>query len=136
MGGLGKNAINGLINGMKSKINSLTGVSKTLGTSIINAVKKQLKIKSPSRIFFQLGNYTTEGFIQGIANMQNALNTQMAKTFSLSPSVTNTASTHFSPNVNVVNNINVKQDSLGQVVKTVKTFSGGAKNDYNYGMGV
>ena len=27
-----------------------------------------------------------------------------------------------------------KQDNLGQVVRDIKTFSGGARNDYNYGM--
>lgn len=29
-----------------------------------------------------------------------------------------------------------KQDSLGQTVRNIKTFSGGARNDYNYGVGV
>ena len=37
--------------------------------------------------------------------------------------------------VNVVNNVNMKQDALGQMVHDIKTFSGGAKNDYSYGMG-
>lgn len=38
----------------------------------------------------------------------------------------------------IVNNIDVKveQDPLGQMVNKIKTYSGGAKNDYNYGMGV
>ena len=27
-----------------------------------------------------------------------------------------------------------KQDNLGQVVRDIKTFSGGARNDFNYGM--
>ena len=35
--------------------------------------------------------------------------------------------------VNVQNDIEL--DPLGQVVSKIKTFSGGAKNDYNYGMG-
>ena len=38
---------------------------------------------------------------------------------------------------NVIVNIekNMEFDALGQLVNNVKTFSGGAKNDYNYGMG-
>lgn len=39
----------------------------------------------------------------------------------------------------VINNniqVNVKQDPLGRLVQDIKTFSGGAKNDYNYGKGV
>ena len=31
---------------------------------------------------------------------------------------------------------NFKQDNLGQVVRDIKTFSGGARNDFNYGAGV
>jgi len=31
---------------------------------------------------------------------------------------------------------NFEQDPLGQMVNTIKTFSGGSKNDYNYGAGV
>lgn len=40
-------------------------------------------------------------------------------------------------NTNVIVNIenNMEFDALGQLVNNVKTFSGGAKNDYNYGMG-
>ena len=38
---------------------------------------------------------------------------------------------------NIIININndMKFDALGQMVNKVKTFSGGAKNDFNYGMG-
>ena len=39
-----------------------------------------------------------------------------------------------SPIINV--QVNVKQDPLGRMVQDIKTFSGGAKNDYNYGKGV
>jgi tape measure domain-containing protein len=39
------------------------------------------------------------------------------------------------PNINVIVNANFEQDPLGQMVNNIKTFSGGAKNDYNYGMG-
>ena len=37
--------------------------------------------------------------------------------FSLSPSLYGTANTNLSPQVNVINNINMKQDNLGQMVK-------------------
>lgn len=36
-------------------------------------------------------------------------------------------------NNNIVVNVSVKQDPLGRMVQDIKTFSGGAKNDYNYG---
>ena len=37
---------------------------------------------------------------------------------------------------NIIINNNIKQDPLGRMVQDIKTFSGGAKNDYNYGQGV
>lgn len=39
------------------------------------------------------------------------------------------------PTINVQVYNDIKQDPLGQMVSNIKTFSGGAKNDYNYGMG-
>ena len=36
----------------------------------------------------------------------------------------------------VIVNANFKQNSLGQTVRDIKTFSGGARNDFNYGVGV
>lgn len=38
-------------------------------------------------------------------------------------------------NITVNVEANFEMDPLGQVVKNIKTFSGGAKNDYNYGFG-
>lgn len=135
MNGLGKKASKGLISGMLSESKNLSGVSKTLANNVIKSLKKALKIKSPSRVMAELGQYTTEGYIEGIASMKNDLGKMINDTFSLSPSMTGTMNNTLSPNVNVVNNVNVETDPLGQVVSKIKTFSGGAKNDYNYGMG-
>lgn len=131
--GIGKNLISGLWNGIKSKFDNVINGVKNLASKLPKAVKKVLGIASPSKVMFKLGGYTTEGFINGIDSLKAELDRQMVNTFSLSPNVTNSASTHFSPNVNVINNIDVKQDPLGQMVNNIKTFSGGAKNDYNYG---
>ena len=56
-------------------------------------------------------------------------------TFSINPQLS-TGNLHYSPNVIVNNNISNSTDSLGQTVTNIKTFANGAKNDYNYGMGV
>lgn len=39
------------------------------------------------------------------------------------------------PSINITINNDMEMDTLGQIVNKVKTYSGGAKNDYNYGMG-
>lgn len=131
--GIARNFIAGLWNGIKSKFDSVISGVRNLASKLPKAVKKVLGIASPSKVMFELGGYTTEGFINGIDSLKGELDKQMINTFSLSPSLTNSASTHFSPSVNVVNNIDMKQDPLGQMVNSIKTFSGGAKNDYNYG---
>ena len=131
--GIARNFIAGLWNGIKSKFDSVISGVKNLASKLPKAVKKVLGIASPSKVMFELGGYTTEGFINGIDSLKGELDKQMINTFSLSPSLTNSASTHFSPSVNVINNIDMKQDPLGQMVNSIKTFSGGAKNDYNYG---
>ena len=130
---IGRNLISGLWNGIKAKFDSVIEGVKGLAAKLPKAVKKVLGIASPSKVMFKLGGYTTEGFIQGIDSLKTELDKKMMNTFSLSPSVTNSANTNLSPNINVINNIDVKQDPLGQMVKNIKTFSGGAKNDYNYG---
>ena len=56
--------------------------------------------------------------------------------FDLSPSMTGSMNNVLSPIVNVYSNVTVEQDPLGQMVNNIKTFSGGSKNDYNYGAGV
>ena len=85
---------------------------------------------------FEIGGYLDKGFINGVEGMQDEVKKAFTGTFGLSPNMVNSASTNFSPSVNVVNNISMEQDPLGQMVRKVKTFSGGAKNDFNYGMGV
>jgi hypothetical protein len=67
--------------------------------------------------------------------MQNEVDTAIQDTFGISPQLQNASSLHYSPNVVVNNDINVSQDPLGQMVSNIKSFSGGAKNDYSFGLG-
>jgi hypothetical protein len=62
----------------------------------------------------------------------HALSDEMA--MSLSPSI-NGGAYSYSPSMSVVVNNNIESDPLGQMINQVKTFSNGAKNDYNYGYG-
>lgn len=133
---IGKNIVRGLWNGVKNMKDWVISKIKDLGKGIIDGMKKALGIKSPSKEFAILGKFSVLGYTEALKGMQKDVQKQINATFGLSPTVTGTASTHFSPNVFVTNNVDIKQDPLGQMVKDIKTFSGGAKNDYNYGMGV
>lgn len=70
---VGKNIIMGLINGL---INGAKGIGKTMhniGKNIINSAKSVLKIHSPSRVFYGIGGYVTEGFINGVSSMDKTV---------------------------------------------------------------
>ena len=137
---MGKKLIEGLWNGIKEKWDKLKGKVKNFGKGIVDGFKGALGIHSPSTLFRdEIGKYLSEGIVVGFTANMDKSSKQMLDSvngaFGLSPTLTGTANTHFSPNVNVVVNNNMKTDPLGQVVNNVKTFSGGAKNDYNYGYG-
>lgn len=132
---VGKNALKGLWNGMKGIKDWVIEKVKGLGKAILSGIKGILGIHSPSTEFAMVGKFSVLGFTESLDKMQGEVQKQIAETFSVSPQLSATSGMHYSPNFNVVNNVDVKQDPLGQMVSTIKTYSGGAKNDYNYGAG-
>ena len=109
---------------------------KSMGKSIIKALKNALGIHSPSTEFALIGKYSVLGYAEGLEGMRSQLEDAVYDTFSLSPQFANSSALHYSPNVVVNNNVNMETDPLGQTVARIKTFANGSKNDYNYGIGV
>lgn len=130
---VGKNIVKGLWNGANNMKDWAIEKIKGLGKSILNGMKKVLGIKSPSKEFAIIGKYSVLGYTEGIDKMKSDIQDKINSTFSLNPNVIGSASNHYSPNISVNVENNMTTDPLGQVVNKVKTFSGGAKNDYNYG---
>lgn len=149
----GKSWLDGLKEGLSNKNkkqNILTSVSN-LGTSIINGLKNVLKIHSPSREAIEIGSYFVEGIGKGInSEKQNVLNdvSSLGKDIISKANIMSNVAGNLNSSMNIsgsimgnmtmptqpiINNINIKQDPLGRMVQDIKTFSGGAKNDYNYG---
>ena len=133
---IGKNIVLGLWNGIAGMQSWVINKVKSMGKSIINGLKNALGIHSPSTEFAMIGKFSVLGYTEALDKMQSDIQDKVKETFGLSPQLTGAMNNHFSPNVMVNNDINVSTDPLGQTVKKIKTFSGGAKNDYNYGMGV
>lgn len=143
IGDIGLNIVKGIGRGITSGTQWIKSRIQEFVGNVKGFLKKLFKIGSPSRLMAdEIGQWIPKGIAVGItantgaihkamSNMQH----EMSDAFGLSPTVTGTASTHFSPEVNVTVQNNMKTDPLGQVVNSVKTFSGGAKNDYNYGIG-
>ena len=70
---VGSNLIAGLWNGIKAKFDSVVGKVKALASKLPKAVKKVLGIASPSKVMYKLGEYTGEGFANGIEAMNRAV---------------------------------------------------------------
>ncbi len=133
---IGKNIVKGLWNGIKGLKDWVVDKVKSLGKSILKGLKNVLGIHSPSTEFALIGKFSVLGYTEQLDKMKNQLQEQVESTFGLSPSLTGSMNNTLSPNIIVNNNVNMETDPLGQTVSRIKTFSGGAKNDYNYGMGV
>ena len=132
----GVNMIKGLWNGVKSMKDWVVNKVKDVGKSVLKGIKGILGISSPSKEFALVGKFSVLGYTEALDDMTKDVEKQVNETFGINPQLANSSALSYSPNVIVNNNISMKQDPLGQMVNDIKTFSGGSKNDYNYGMGV
>ena len=130
---IGVNLIKGLWNGISNMTSWIISKVKNLAKSILNGMKSALGIHSPSTEFAILGKFSVLGYTEALEGMKSEVQDTIDSMFNLQPNINGAMSSTYSPNmvVNVQNNM--EMDPLGQLVNRVKTFSGGAKNDYNWG---
>lgn len=133
---VGVNIVKGLWNGMAGIKDWVISKVKALGSSILKSLKKVLGIHSPSTEFAIIGKYSILGYTEALDDMKSNVQNTIDDVFGIDPTMYNNASTHLSPNINMTVVNNMEFDPIGQVVNRVKTYSGGSKNDYNYGQGV
>lgn len=67
----GKDVVQGLIDGMTSKIKSVNTAARTVGNAVIRATKNALQIKSPSRVMIAVGKNVSEGLAVGIKSKES-----------------------------------------------------------------
>lgn len=90
---IGKNLIQGLIDGVKKLAGKAVDAVKDVGKKLVSGIKGVLGIHSPSKVFEQLGQYTAEGFQIGYSDAMsdfeadamtnmNALTSNMSATVS------------------------------------------------------
>ena len=78
---IGRNIVDGIRNGIANAWNNLVSWFSGLFGDLIGIAKRILGISSPSKVFKQIGEYTTEGFDEGMkdfgvgamADVQNAM---------------------------------------------------------------
>jgi tape measure domain-containing protein len=66
--GAGIDAANGLLAGLEAKKKELEALMTSLANTMVTAIKKKLKIKSPSGVFAEIGKLSMEGMAQGLEN--------------------------------------------------------------------
>lgn len=66
---LGMQAMRGFVDGFSLNTDYMTSEIRTFVSGMIDQFKDQLQIHSPSRVTFGLGEYTGEGFVDGVASL-------------------------------------------------------------------
>jgi hypothetical protein len=69
----GVDGAQGLVNGLLAKTKALDAASQKLAATIVAAIKRQLGIRSPSRVLMEMGSMTGRGFVLGIEGEYNAV---------------------------------------------------------------
>lgn len=70
---VGVNGVQGFIDGLSSKSGALYNKAVDIGKSALDAIKRALGIKSPSREFAKVGVFSIAGLIQGMDSQERAL---------------------------------------------------------------
>lgn len=76
---IGAQCLQGFVSGLTSNTDYMSDSIKTFTKGMIDTFKKQLGIKSPSRVTKKLGAYTAEGFADGIEQNTNMVSDAVEK---------------------------------------------------------
>ena len=90
---VGIDAQAGLVRGLQKDSASLTAAANKLTNQLIAQVKKNLGIRSPSRVMAEIGRFTGQGFIMGLDQMQPKLDRRVDNFINLDPRQASTGAT-------------------------------------------
>lgn len=66
--GAGLDAAQGVIDGLKAKQKDIQNQMDQIADAMVRSIKQALGIRSPSKVFAELGRFTMAGFVQGVDN--------------------------------------------------------------------
>jgi hypothetical protein len=69
--GFGRNMVQGLVDGIKGMAGQAKEAIEGVGSGVVGWFKEKLGIRSPSRVFMQLGGFVSEGAAIGIQQHQS-----------------------------------------------------------------
>jgi hypothetical protein len=73
----GMNSAKGFADGISKGTKGAVKAAKKMANKAAKAAKKELKIKSPSRVFAQIGDYCTQGFANGVEDGSSTMEQSM-----------------------------------------------------------
>lgn len=76
---VGKDTVQGLINGIQSKKQALKTAVQNVSQAAINQAKTTLDINSPSKEFYKIGAFVIQGLINGVSNNAGDAQNEMTK---------------------------------------------------------
>ncbi|WPJ30718.1 tape measure protein [Streptomyces phage Psst2] len=76
----GVDSAKGILNGLKSQQAAIEKQMDAIAAAMIKAIKAKLKIKSPSRVFMEMGGYSAQGLIKGLDEMSGSVERSAART--------------------------------------------------------
>lgn len=69
----GVDSAKGILEGLKKEQANLEKQMDKIADAMVKALKKKLKIKSPSRVFMEMGGYSAQGLIKGLDEMSGSV---------------------------------------------------------------
>ena len=75
----GVDSARGLVRGLQSQLSNVEKAANNLANKVVSTVRKKLKIKSPSRVFAEIGEFTGEGMVVGIERVTPDVQSAMSR---------------------------------------------------------
>jgi phage-related protein len=117
---LGKDAIQGFIDGITEKIGKVWEKVKEIADGLKTKLQKALDIHSPSRVMFEIGGYVGEGLALGIEGTKSLVENAALSMAEASNFANNFSS--FKPTVQGLNNVTSMGQQEKQQVNNSKTY--------------
>ena len=123
---VGRDMIQGLINGIKAMGGKVVGAIGSVVNSAVSSAKKLLGIKSPSRVFRQIGDDTGEGLVLGLQDKESDV---VKASKRLSNGVVGGYNASINTNFSKGLNSNLKASSSGNLSLNIENFNNAREQD-------
>ena len=129
----GGNMVQGLVNGVRNRINNAVESARGLGSMVMNGFKSVLGIHSPSTVFEEFGHFLVEGLAAGMddeSTVQNGVDSMKDALMRAMDEIEDNFNSDISPTITPVVNLDQAKrdmDALNRSIPINNTYSEAAK---------